>query len=208
MEIFWLGHGCFRLRGRDATVLTNPCPPSTGYKLNKVTADIVLVSRRTPENDYRAGVAGTPKYVQGPGEYEIAGVLIEGVHTDPPTRQPRNTAYVFDLDDVRVCFLGDIAQVPAADEVESLAAADVLIVPVGGGGALDAEKAAETVSLLEPKLVLPMQYRTDVSSADLDPVDRFLKEMGVEGRVPEPRLNLTKSNVPADTSVVVLAYRP
>lgn len=209
MEIQWFGHGCFRLRGRDAAVLTNPCPPSTGYRIGRIAADVVLISRRVPENDYRQAVTGSPKFVTGPGEYEIAGVLITAVSTDHPSKPgdaKRNVAFVMDIDDVRVCFLGDVSQVPSGD-VEALSAADVLILPVGGGGLLNGEKAAETVSLLEPKLVIPMQYRTEVSTADLEPVDRFLKEMGSEARTPEQRLNVTKSSVPADTTVVLLAHR-
>jgi L-ascorbate metabolism protein UlaG (beta-lactamase superfamily) len=210
MEIYWLGNSCFRLRGRDAAVVTNPCPPSTGYRIGRLTADIVAISRRVPENEALTAISGAPKLIQGPGEYEIAGVLVTGVRTDHEPKQspavPRNVAYVLDLDDVRICFLGDIAQVPSGD-VEALTAADVLMVPVGGGGLLNAEKAAEAVSLLEPKLVVPMRYRTEVSTADLEPVDRFLREMGAEAKAPEARLSVTKSNVPSDTTVVVLGYR-
>jgi L-ascorbate metabolism protein UlaG (beta-lactamase superfamily) len=209
MEIFWLGHGCFRLRGRDATVLTNPAPPSTGYKIGRVAADIVLISRNHPDDNYRAALSGTPTYIDGPGEYEIAGVLIGGVRTDPPSieRKLRNVAFVFDIDDVRVCFLGDIARPPGRDEVEALGSADVLILPVGGGSVLNAASAAETVSLLEPKIVLPMQYKTEAATGQLDSVDRFLKEMNTEAKAPEARLTVTRSSVPADTSVVLLNYR-
>jgi L-ascorbate metabolism protein UlaG (beta-lactamase superfamily) len=132
-----------------------------------------------------------------------------GVRTDhePSGGAPRNIAYVFDLDDVRICHLGSITKRPAADEVEALSAIDVLLIPVGGGGALDAEAAAETVSLLEPKIVIPMRYKTEAAIGELEPVDKFLKEMGVEAKAPETRLNLTKSTVPADTTVVLLNYR-
>ena len=211
MEIYWLGHGCFRLRGREATVVTNPCPPSSGYRLARLSADIVTISSRYPESSYRQAVSGEPKFVEGPGEYEIAGVLLTGIRTDHGPkrgdRQTRNVAYVIDIDDIRVGHLGDISQVPAADDVETLSATDVLLVPVGGGSVLDAEKAAETVSLLEPKIVIPMQYKTEAATAELDSVERFLREMGVEGKTAEARLNVTKSNLPGDTTVMLLSYR-
>jgi L-ascorbate metabolism protein UlaG (beta-lactamase superfamily) len=210
MEIYWLGHGCFRLRGRDATVLTNPCPPSTGYKIGKVPADIVTVSRDHPDSNYRQAVSGEPKFLMGQGEYEISAVLITGVRTDhrPIEQEPnRNIAYVIDLDDIRICHLGDISQVPAKDDAEVLSAPDILLIPVGGGAFLDAEKAAETVSLLDPKIVIPMNYRTEASAADLDPVDKFLREMGSEAKTPEARLNITRSAIPGDTTLVLLNYR-
>lgn len=209
MEIYWLGHSCFRLKGRDATIVTDPAPPTTGYKISKLAADIVTISKDQAESSYRQAITGEPKYITGPGEYEISGVLMTGVRTEHELASdgPRNVAYVFDLDDIRICHLGSISKRPAAEDVEKLAPIDVLLIPVGGSGALDAEAAAEVVSLLEPKIVIPMRYKTDAALGELEPVDKFLKEMGVEAKPPESRLNLTKSNVPADTTVVLLNYR-
>ena len=210
MEIYWLGHGCFRLRGRDATVLTDPCPPSTGYKIGKVNTDIVTISRDVPESSHRAAVAGEARILDGPGEYEIAGVLINAIDTDRADRDDghgRNIAFVIDIDDIKVCHLGDIQNVPSGDEVEELAGIDILLVPVGGGRVLGAAKASEIVSLLEPKMVIPMLYKTDVSKGDFEPVDHFVKELGVEAKPPEQRLNISRSGLPEDTSLVVLSYR-
>ncbi len=208
MEIYWLGHGCFRLRGREATVLTDPCPPSTGYKIGKVAADVVTVSRDAPESNYRDAVQGEPKFVTGPGEYEIGGVLVSGIATRTTNHERgRNIAYVIDIDDIRICHLGDIQQVPTGDESEQLSSPDVLLIPVGGTPVLNAEKAAEIVSLLEPKIVIPMLYKTEAASAQLEPVDRFLKEMGLEPKPPESKLTITKSTVPSDTKVILLNYR-
>jgi L-ascorbate metabolism protein UlaG (beta-lactamase superfamily) len=209
MEIYWLGHNCFRLRGRDATVLTDPCPPATGYRIGKVNANIVTVSNKRPENDFRSAAAEAT-VVAAPGEYEIAGALIAAVRTHDRSRPDaeRNIACIIDLDDIRICHLGDISQVPSRDDVEELSAPDVLMIPVGGGNVLDAAKAAETVSLLEPKIVIPMQYKTEASTAELDAVDRFLREMGAEAKTPEQRLTITRSSgIPSDTTVVLLSYR-
>src|SRR4051812_10186465 len=103
MEISWLGHNCFRLRGRDATVLTDPASPASGYRIGKVTANIATISRSGSESDYRAALAPETRFVAGPGEYDIAGVLITGVRTDHNVERPgaeRNVAYVIDLDDI------------------------------------------------------------------------------------------------------------
>ena len=211
MEIYWLGHGCFRLRGRDATVITDPCAPATGYKIGKLTADIITVSSTNPQTSYRQAVTGTPKVLSGPGEYEISGTMITALRTnhDPDaTEQDRNVAFVLEIDDVRICHLGALKAAPSSDDVEALSGADVLIVPVGGGSVLSAAAAAEVVSRLEPKIVIPMMFKTDSSTAtDLDTVDKFLKEMGTEGKQPETRLTVTRSSVPDDTTVVLLNYR-
>ena len=210
MEIYWLGHGCFRMRGRDATVVTDPCPPATGYKIGKINADIVTISRNHPESSYREAVNGEAKFLTGPGEYEIAGVLITAIDTDRadrPDGHSRNVAYVIDIDDIKVCHLGDIVRTPTGDEVEEMAGVDILMVPVGGGRVLDAEKAAEIVSLLEPKIVIPMLYKTDASKEDFELVDHFVKEMGAEAKSAESRLSITRSGLPQDTTLVLLGYR-
>jgi L-ascorbate metabolism protein UlaG (beta-lactamase superfamily) len=77
-------------------------------------------------------------------------------------------------------------------------------VPVGGGGGLNAAQAAEVISLLEPSLVIPMHYRTESGSESLDPVSKFLKEMGLGAVTPEAGLKVTKSGLPEETRVVVL----
>lgn len=211
MELYWLGHGCFRLRGRDATVVADPCPRSTGYTIGKVAADIVTISHDHPEHSYLEAITGTPKVLRGPGEYEIASVLFTGVRTyhdaQRGARRGRNTAFVIEIDDVRVCHLGDLGHVLTPEQVEMLPGIDVLLLPVGGGTTIDAVAAAEVVSLLEPKIVVPMHYRTEVSTAKLDPLSRFLHEMGLGDVIPQPRLSVTRSNLPSETQVVVLEYR-
>jgi L-ascorbate metabolism protein UlaG (beta-lactamase superfamily) len=213
MEITWLGHSCFRLRGKDATVLTDPFAKSTGYSIGKPTADIVTVSHDHPAHNNVGAVAGTPRVVQGPGEFEMSGVLIMGVRTyhdsEKGEKLGKNTAFVFELDDVRVCHLGDIGHVPTPEQVEELSGVDVLLAPVGGGTTISAKAAAETVSLLEPKLVIPMHYQTPATKDDLEPLDRFLKEIGAPKAIEEkqPKLSVTKSTLPHETKVMVLDYR-
>src|SRR3989304_7650642 len=104
MEISGLGHACFRLKGREATVVPAPCPPATGYKIGRVQADLVTISNDSPESSYRQAIAGDVKCITGPGAFEIAGVLVTGVRTDHAKAaggpQSRNVASVTNIDDV------------------------------------------------------------------------------------------------------------
>ena len=213
MEITWLGHSCFRLRGKDATVVTDPCDKKTGYNISRPTADIVTVSHDHPAHNNVSGVAGTPRVIQGPGEFEVSGVLIQGIPTfhdaAKGSERGKNTAYVFEVDDVLVCHLGDLGHVPSSEQVEELSGVDILFLPVGGNSTIDASAAAATVSLLEPKLVIPMHYKTPAAKDDLEPLDRFLKEIGAPGAVSEaqPKLSVTKSTLPHETKVQVMDYK-
>jgi len=89
MEITWLGHSCFKLKGKQATVITDPFSPGIGYTLGKVSAEIVTISHSHPGHSYIQGVNGEPRVLKGPGEYEAAGVLTVGVHTFSRQRKRR-----------------------------------------------------------------------------------------------------------------------
>ena len=210
MEISWLGHSCFRIRGRQATVITDPYPPDLGYSLGKLTAHIVTVSHRHPGHSYIQGIGDEPRLVTGPGEYEINGVLITGIATfhDRERGQERgkNTVYLMEVDEVSVCHLGDLGHVLTAEQVEEIDDVDVLLLPVGGVSTINAPIAAEVVRQLEPKAVVPMHYKTEALSWELEPVDRFLEEIGVKQIASQPKLSFTKSNLPVSTQVFLLDY--
>ncbi len=210
MDINWLGHSCFRIKGRNAAIVTDPYPPDLGYSLGKPSADIVTVSHPHPGHSYTRGVSGDPRLVRGPGEYEISDVLIIGVATfhdnDKGTKRGKNTVYLMDVDGVSVCHLGDLGHVLTADQVEQIEEADVLLLPVGGVSTINAAVAAEVVRQLEPKVVVPMHYRTEALNKGLATVDGFLKEMGQKEITSQPKLTLTRTTLPLITQVVVLDY--
>jgi len=81
-------------------------------------------------------------------------------------------------------------------------------VPGGGGEGLNAAKAAEVISLLEPGIVIPMHYGTPECKIKLDQLSKFLKEMGLGTIKSDEELNVTASSVPEETQVVVLKYQP
>ena len=211
MELSWIGHSCFRLRGRDLTVITDPIAPGLGYGTSRLDADLVTISHPEPNHSSVAIVGGTPRVLEGPGEYEIGGALITGVATPRPNGQsrdlPRNTAYLIELDDVTICHLGDLAAPLTADQVAVVKDADVLLLPVGGQCTIDAAQAAEVVSQLEPRYVVPMHYRTPAIGLALDGVDRFWRELGQPEPTPQARLNVTRASVPEALTLVLLEYR-
>lgn len=211
MEIIWLGHSCFRLRSREGVVLTDPCPPSSGYSIGKPTADIVTISHDHPAHSYRKAVAGNPVFIDAPGEYEVAGIFIAGIPTYHGGRKGaqlgKNTAYVIEMDEVRLCHLGDLGHVPTPEQAEEMSGVDVLLMPVGGQNTIDASVAEDVVSLLEPRIVIPMHYKTGKEKAQLDPLQKFLKAMGVTSAEPMAKATVTRSNLPLEMQVMVLDYK-
>lgn len=214
MEITWYGHSCFRLTERNmATVVTDPYnSESAGYSPLKLRGDIVTVSHDSANHNFVSAVKEKSHVITGPGEFEIGGVFITGIQTNGHTKatenEPRNTLFLFDYNGVTVLHLGDITRVPSQTEVESLGPINVVLVPVGGGvDSLNAAKAAEVVSLLEPNIVIPMHYGTPATPVKLDPIAKFIKEMGQPKYETLPSLKITSTNnLPEETKIIALDY--
>jgi L-ascorbate metabolism protein UlaG (beta-lactamase superfamily) len=209
LDIDWYGQSCFRLREGNITVVTDPYDKSIGYNLPRLRADIVSVSHDAPGHNCASAVKGDPKVLMRPGEYEVKGVFVTGVQTwrgagVAGEAKEENTVFVFEFGEITVCHLGDLSRVLTQAQVESMPNIDILLVPVGGGSALDADKAAEAISQLEPSLVVPMHYRTPYVNLPLDPLSKFLKEMGVTEQPAQDMLRATRSQLPQETQVVVL----
>jgi L-ascorbate metabolism protein UlaG (beta-lactamase superfamily) len=199
-------------------VVTDPFDnKSIGYSSLKLKSDIVTVSHDAPGHNNTDAVKGTSHVIDGAGEFEIGGVFITGVQTDgggsskkkskDNDNTARNTIYVFDYDGITVAHLGDLKQTPTQSEIESLGTINVALVPVGGGGGLNAAKAAEVISLIEPNLVIPMHYSTSAVKLSLDSLNKFIKEMGLSKPETQPSLKVTRSGLPNETKVVVLEYQ-
>lgn len=197
------------MRGRDVTIVTDPHPPELGTSMGKPSAQIVTISHHSPHHDFVQGVAGDPRVVDGPGEYEVADVLIAGVATGAkPGSGATNTAYVFRLDEMSVCHLGDLQDKLTDQQIEEIGSIDVLMIPVGGGNALGAAQAAAVMAQLDPSVVVPMHYRTDGGSVDkLETLDLFCREVGLKEYVPEAKLSIAKGSLSGEVRIVVLENR-
>ena len=211
MEITWYGHSCFRLTERgSASVVTDPFDHEVvGYSALKLKSDIVTISHDAPGHNFIDGVKGYKHVLDGPGEYEVGGVFITSVQTNGKKQdeQPRNTLYVFDYDGITIAHLGDLREVPSRSQVDALGEVNIALVPVGAGGGLSAAKAAEAVGILEPKIIIPMHYATPDGKLPLDPLEKFIKEMGLGTVEAEASLKITKGSLSEETRVVVLKYQ-
>jgi L-ascorbate metabolism protein UlaG (beta-lactamase superfamily) len=169
------------------------------------------LSHDHPEHTYTKAFTGSPRVIDGPGEYEIGGIFVSGIATfhdqQNGASRGKNNAYVMSIDGLSVCHLGDLGHTPTSDQVEEMSDADVLLIPVGGNTTINAAQAAEIVSLLQPRIVVPMHYQTPAAKVTLDPLEPFLKEMGQESIEPVSRLSVNASSLPQEMTVMVLDYR-
>lgn len=214
MEITYIGHSCFKIKGKELSIVIDPYDAEIGYKLPKIDGDVVLSSHDHSDHSNMSGVSGSRFVVDAPGEYEISGVFINGLatfHDDSKgSKRGKNTIYSIDIDGFTLLHLGDLGHELSDETLEHIGTVDVLMIPVGGFYTIDAEVAAKVISSIEPGIVLPMHYKTADSgavTAEMAELDKFLDEMGVSKTAQRlEKLKLTsKSDIPDETEIIVLA---
>ena len=209
MDITWLGHACFRLRGATATILTDPFPVSMGGSVSDVESEpgIVTVSNSQPNHSNLTALESGYRLMDGPGEYGVSGVYVRGFMTPAAPKPnelppPRNTAYLFEFEDLRVCHLGDLSALLPGTMVDELSPMDVLFLPVGGGSRLELEQSTSLIRQVEARIVIPMHFSAQGATAESGGLDPFLREMGLRDVEVQTRLSVTATNLPAETRIV------
>ena len=213
MIITWQGHSCFKIQDKigpeGVTVVTDPFNKEAGLKVPNFEADIITVSHDHKDHNNVDALRGTPFVISCAGEYDFKGVLIEGIdsyHDDKKGEERgANIMYRIEIDDISVAHLGDLGDILDNAQLEKLVGTDVLLIPVGGKYTIDAKKAVEVISQIEPRIVIPMHYKTKDLKYDLDPIDKFVKELGLTPTY-EEKLKISKKDLPQeDMELVILS---
>ena len=189
MDISWLGHSSVRIVSRDITLITDPYPDSIGFSMGQQVAHIVTVSNDHPNHCGAALVGGDPRILKGPGQFEV---------------RRTNTVYTYRSEGLTVCYLGDLKRRLTPAQIGDQGSVDVLIVPAGGGCTISPSEVLEQANVFNPKIIIPVHYSQETTVDGLEPIDGLLKEFGVEDPTPQIRVNVTLTNLPRETQVVVL----
>ena len=212
MHIIWHGQSCFqilaaRAKAEQVSIAIDPFEATIGLKPPSFSADALLITHSHPDHNNKKAIKGDPLVIDGPGEYEIKDVFIEGIPSwhDEEGKQ-LNTIYVIEAEEMRLCHLGDFGQKElTTEQLDKIGDIDILMVPVGGVYTVDAKGAAKVIAQIEPRIIIPMHYHIPKLKVKLDGVDKFLKEMGRKSVEAQPKLLMKKKDLPAEeTSIVVL----
>ncbi|MBI3305062.1 MBL fold metallo-hydrolase [Candidatus Parcubacteria bacterium] len=209
MIITWYGQSCFRLQGTSVVLVIDPFSKDIGLTPQRGRADVVLVSHHHSDHDNVRTIEGEPIVADGPGEYEAKGVAVRGILADHDeaggTLRGKVTIYTIELENIRFCHLADLGQKKLTQEqIGQIGEVDVLFVPVGGTYTIGPVEAAEVVSHIEPRVVIPMHYRVPGLTLPLEPAARFFKEMGVTPEVMSRFVAKRKDLPTAETRVIEL----
>ena len=225
-KISFAGQSCFQIsvspacrqagipRDHSADIIIDPfSEEETGLKLPNLSADILLVTHDHKDHNNVKDVKGTPFLIQGPGEYEVKGVFIQGIpafHDDKNGKEKgENTIYVVEAEDMRFCHLGDLGQKQLTDDqLEKIDSVDVLMIPVGGEYTIDSSSAQKIISQIEPKIVIPMHYALPKLKYKLDDVAKFLKTLGKKEIAPVDKLTIKASALPKEGAMEIVILQP
>ena len=212
MDILYLGQSSFKIKGKEATLIADPFNPKLlGLKFPSIEANIITISHDHPDHNFLGQIEGNPVVINGPGEYEIKGVKIYGLKTfhDDKNGEERgiNTIYQINMDGINLLHLGDLGHKLKPETIEEIKTPDILFIPVGGFFTINANVATEIIAHLEPKIIIPMHYKTQMGNeyqAKLDELGVFLKSMGKDHLMPQPKLHITRDSIPAENQIIVL----
>ncbi len=221
MVITWHGLSCFKIQAksgnRETVVITDPFDGSAGIKMPRnIAGDVVTVSHKhnLHSNTSEVGALGESKkpfIIDMPGEYEVGGVFIYGiqsVHDDKEGKERgKNIVFQFEAEGMTVVHVGDLGRQLTPEEMEKMEGVDILMVPVGGGTTLSLKETVNLVGELEPRIVIPMHYKLPDIKISLDPVDKFLRELGVVKPEAQSKLKISRKDLPQDDMIVALLER-
>ena len=210
MDITWLGHAAFRVRSGNKTLIMDPFPPELGVRIppQQAQADLVTQSSNDPFHSALGALSGEPIALEGPGEYEAAGMHLRGIRTTRRTHegepQQWNAVFTVLAEGLTLCHLGNPDRLLTNKEVDALGSPNVLMAPVGSDTGLSAADVVEIVKSVEPRIVIPMLYAHSGNKHPLRELGPFLQELGVREPEALARLTVTRANLPDETQVVVL----
>ncbi len=209
MNITWYGQSCFKITSKDITIITDPFDKKIGIKPYNGAADIVTVSHDHYDHNNIESLRGTPFIVRGPGEYETKNIFIRGISTFHDHREGAerglNTIYLMEVEDMRICHLGDLGHTLSDKIIEQLGQIDILFIPVGGVYTIDGAEADELVDKIEPAIVIPMHYKIPALTIDIEKIDKFLSARGIKNHEVVDYLTIKKKEInPEENKVVIL----
>jgi len=216
MLITYHGHSCFKLKGKNGTVVTDPYG-GIGFEMPSMSADIVTVSHDHYDHSNVSAVAGTarrtkPFLINNLGEYEVGGISVFGTKSfhdaENGGKSGINRIYVIVVDGIRICHLGDLGHELDENTINEIGDVDVLLLPVGGIYTINPKQAIAVAKALEPSFIVPMHYKTPAHDqskfGELATLEDFIKEFGVENVEQIDKLKVEKDRLPEEKELVIL----
>ncbi len=207
MIIDWHGQSFFEIdiKNEEKVVLViDPFAKSLGLKVPKIEADILLLTNPAQEIENIKEKFGQPFLINQQGEYELKGVFVKGI-ASVGGEETSSIIYKIEGEGMKICHLGMINQKELTpQQLEEIGEVDILMVPVGGRSTLSSKTAADIISQIEPKLIIPMCYKIPQIKLELESLDNFLKVEGIQKIEPQKRLKISLKDLPKEEAEIIV----
>ena len=206
MKISWLGHACFLMETSQGTkIITDPYDQTVGYDSIGIDPDIVTVSHQHFDHNYTQEFREA-KIFDKEGEFEEKGVKLKALLSfhdkEKGALRGKNLIFIIETEGIKVVHFGDLGTLEL--DYDKLKDIDIALIPVGGTFTIDAEEAGKLVEKIQPKIAIPMHYKTPKLGFSIDGVEKFLE--GKENVEEKEVLEIKKQELNYPTKIVVLKY--
>lgn len=216
MQIFWHGQSLFEIltipkKNSQIKIVIDPFDESLGLKIPKLEADILLITHQHFDHNNKKIVKGNFFLIEGPGEYEIKNIFIQGIpsfHDNLKGKERgENTIYTIESEEIKICHLGDLGQKELTKEqLEKIGQVDILMIPIGGNYTISSKEALKIMSQIEPKITIPMHYFLPKMKVKLEGIEKFFKILGIKNLEPIKKLSIKKKDLsPEEAKIVILS---
>lgn len=208
MKITWKGHACFLIETGNNRIVCDPFNEGVGYPLFSGSGNLVTISHDHWDHNASQLVKGNPMVITEPGSFIFDDIQIKGIpsYHDQARGKKRgkNIIYKISVNGINLVHLGDLGHVLTGEQVAEIGTNDILFLPVGGNFTVNADEAYEITEQLNPKIVIPMHYKTPVNTFEIDPVEVYTVKF--DRIIKKPFLNISQSELDYPVQVIVLDY--
>lgn len=209
MQIIWYGHSCFLIKTSNGKrILTDPFDNCLGYKNDFPKCDIITMSHSHLAHSYLNTINYKTKIINSIGTFNVNSLNITGIKTFHDNcnglKRGSNIIFLFKFDSISICHLGDLGHIPCKSILDKLKNIGILFIPIGGQFTLDGNDAYKLCSLINPKLVIPMHYKTNVLKMNLDDCKNFLINIPIIEKVNSNLLNINILDKNSEMKTILL----
>lgn len=211
MLITYMGHSQFLLESASGLrVLTDPYDQSAHFPIKEAAADVVTISHGHGDHSYLKKVLGSPMAVRTAGVHTLPeGCTAEAFPSyhdeEQGGKRGGNLLFKIHMDGLVIAHLGDLGHPLHQEQLDFLGGTHILLVPVGGFYTIDAGQAKTLVELVNPRITIPMHYRTSEGGLpNIATVEDFLSLMAPRTPSRQPLLRVTKEDLSQQPGLVVL----
>lgn len=214
MKVKYYGHACFGITSEDGFRIIIDPYESGGFNGGlrygpvKDPADVVLITHQHADHNYPQTIPGNPKIIRGAGTEKINNISFKGVEMPHDEKggseRGKVDVFTFTVDGVTLCHVGDLGRIPTEEEAEKFGNPQVLFIPVGGYLTIDPKAATQTMQVLDPRITIPMHFKTEKVDFPIGPVDDFLAGKKNVEKIQGSELEITKASLPEKPKIIVL----